>query len=228
MTADELLIARFPAVLTAGLPVPRPDGTVEADAELLHQLCTADGLLEILDWSRQGLAVDPLACMWLASLRWYRLVTGSYPAAAPQPPERELDAALAALLRTGTLEITPGTGEASLQGLASGEMAYPSAPSQPHLEDSAALLRLVPIGLVPYIDTAMRNTWVEQNLALTHGHPGLLEQGRQLVTQVHADAIAPTSDNDGETARVDEPQQSPLLPVVMQLAQRWQQATRAA
>lgn len=193
MDSAEKVISRFRPVLSAGM---NPADSPVLHAEVLHQFCTADGLLELLDWTRQGLGADPLACMWLGSLRWYRLVTGSFPESAPQPPSRTLDAELHQLRGTGHLEIQPDSHGSSVAGLASGQMAYPSAPSQPASADSVALLRVVPIGLVPYIDESMRRAWARQSVALTHGHPELLDRAEDLAvlvfTLASGSAIAPT------------------------------------
>lgn len=187
---DRRRISRLGPVLSAGLPA----GESRVHAEVLHQLCLADGLLELLDWSRQGVGADPLACMWLSSLRWNRLITGGFPEGAPQPPARDLDAALLRLLRDGGLSILEGTGETSLAGLASGEMAYPSSPAQPDEDDAAALIRVVPIGLVPYVEEEMRRSWVRQAVSLTQGDPELISAAERLMALAHAAASGQLAD----------------------------------
>lgn len=215
----EILISRFGPVLAAAVepstprtsasPAASGNAAAEASAvalhaEVLHQMCTADGLLELLDWSRQGLGADPLACMWLGSLRWYRLITGSYPEQAPQPPARRLDQQLQQLRGQRRLTVRHGSGAISLRGLSQGQMSYPSAPAQPETTDDTALLRAVPIGLVPYIDASVRSTWTRQALSLTHGHPDLLEKAAALADLVHrlaTDAAAPESPETSERER---------------------------
>lgn len=197
---DTQLIDRFEPVLAAafleeagpdeiGAQVDRP-----VHAEVLHQLCLADGLLELLDWTRQGVGADPLGCIWLGSLRWYRLVAGGFPDGAPEPPARDTDATLLRLLRDGELTVLENTGAVSLAGLAAGEMAYPSAPAQPAQDDAAALVRVVPIGLVPYIEEEMRRSWVRQAVSLTQGHPGLIAAAERLVLLVHCTASGQMAD----------------------------------
>ncbi|WP_218219722.1 ADP-ribosylglycohydrolase family protein [Nesterenkonia sp. Act20] len=200
MDSAEKLISRFYPVLAAGA---RQSDSPAHHAELLHQLCTADGLLELLDWTRQGLGADPLACMWLGSLRWYRVVTGSYPPGAPQPPRRTVDAQLARLLGEGALTLQPDSAAGSLVALADGQMAYPSAPAQPESQDPQALLRAVPVGLVPYIDEPMRRAWARQTVALTHGHPALLRRAEELAVLVHelATSSAPVSEGTAKVRR---------------------------
>lgn len=196
----EKLISCFYPVLAAGA---RQGESRAHHAELLHQLCTADGLLELLDWTRQGLGADPLACMWLGSLRWHRVVTGSYPLGAPQPPSRTVDAQLMSLRSEGSLTLQPDSAAGSLAGLAEGQMAYPSAPAQPDSQAPQALLRVVPVGLVPYIDEPMRRAWARQTVALTHGHPALLHRAEELAVLVHelATSSAPISEGTARARR---------------------------
>ncbi|MDO5492002.1 MAG: hypothetical protein Q4F53_00100 [Nesterenkonia sp.] len=193
---DRLLIRRFPALLHGLLPADhlRRDGLEESeaaaapisvDAEVLHALCTADGLLELLDWSRCGVGADPLACMWLGSLRWYRLVTGASPPQAPTPPPRDLDASLETGLRSGELTLRPGTGGLSRSGLATGEMAYPSAPAQADAEDPDALIRVLPLALVPYVELRMLHGWADQTVCLTQGGDRLRRRAAVLVEELH-------------------------------------------
>lgn len=179
MSTDERLIRRLQPVLSAAAPEPGEP----VHAEVLHQLCAADGLLEVLDWSRQGTAADPLACLWLGSLRWHRLLTGKFPAGAPEPPPRGADATLRPAFAPGGAArrtLAEGSGSSSLSGLASGEMGHPGTPAQPEQHDAAALLRVVPIGLVPYVEQEMRLSWAEQAVCLTHGAPSLRRQARRL------------------------------------------------
>jgi len=102
------------------------------------------------------------------------------------------------------------------------------------------LLRLAPLGLVPYIDEQMRMEWVEQNVSMTHGGDQLLQRGRALVADVHQRASSaqhkpdsqprpdsqhqprPGSQTDASTA---QPGTHPLFDVVGDLAQRWEAIT---
>ncbi|GAB3189876.1 hypothetical protein GCM10027061_12010 [Nesterenkonia suensis] len=180
-----MLIRRFGPVLRAGLGAGlRVDASgPRLHAEALHQVCLADGLLELLDWTRQGIAADPLACLWLASLRWHRLLTGSFPEGAPAPPHRDIDRTFARLLgeRDDRLGLLADSGEVSRRGLASGEMAHQSSPAQPQIDHPAGLLRLIPLALIPYVEDSMVLSWTEQALALTHGHPRLQTDARRLI-----------------------------------------------
>ncbi|GAA1824063.1 hypothetical protein GCM10009771_24260 [Nesterenkonia flava] len=193
---------------------------VTVHAELLHRLCLADGLLEVLEWTRQGTGADPMACMWLAGLRWYRLMNGGYPPKAPEPPERPTDRALGLLLRSGAVQVAPGSSGTAVAGLSSGEMAYPSAPAQPEADDDGVLLRLAPLALVPYIDESMRMNWTEQAVCLTHGSPELVARAQEHVRHLHHQLS-------------EEPVQTqPQLPgigllgvVVEDLGRRWREVT---
>lgn len=234
MTDDEQLITRFAAEVAAGFPAAAHSGShVELHAELLHRLCLAEGLLELLEFSRAGLGADPLACMWLGSLRWHRLVTGTLPAKAPVPPERPSEHALKLLLTAGALTITPGTAEPGLRGLASGEMAYPSGPAQPELADDSVLLRLAPIGLVPYIETSMRQSWAEQAVCLTHGLPDLVERAKAQVTELAAGTGRSSADrHSADHSSAGHNSAGPQLPeligvVVEDLSTRWHRALTA-
>jgi len=247
---DARLIDRFSPVLLAALPREEPQAPVHA--EVLHQYCLSDGLLELLDWTRQGVGADPLACMWLASLRWYRLIAGQFPSGAPEPPARDADAALLKAIRSRQLRAGEGTGAVSLAGLAEGEMAYPSAPAQPESADAAALLRVVPLGLVPYIDQQMRRSWVSQAVSLTQGAPALIEAAEQLVMLVHRSASGeleePSSELEEILTRVEAPEEiaqvlrvqlqacvsgephprGPAVEAVTALGQEWARVTRPA
>lgn len=229
--SDQRLISRFYPAMTEGFPVPAgPEETVELHAELLHRICVADGLLEVLEWTLDGTPADPSACMWLAGLRWYRLVSGSYPETAPQPPQRQTDAALSRLLDTGAVQVMPATGGVSLAGLASGELHHPSAPAQPQVQDRDALLRLTPLALVPYIDEPMRMRWLEQNLATTHGSTDLLEEARGLVSGLReragAESPAPGFAEATTTASAAATGAGhPLYQLLRNLAERWESVT---
>lgn len=213
---DAELIDRFEAEMTAVLP-----GAGEpVHAETLLALCLADGLLEVLEWSAEGTGADPLGAMWLAALRWHRVVAGGFPAGAPEPPQRPTDHALGIIMRGGGIDLVPGSADGSRAGLASGEMAYPSEPAQPGLLDEAVLVRAVPIGLFPYVDAQMRHKWAQEAICLTHGHPDLVSAAQERVAAVTAGPEKTESDG--------APRHELLSVVVEDLARRWRQAAQTA
>lgn len=220
---DAALIASFPRTVRESLPLAEGSEPVAVHAEMLHRFCLADGLLEVLEWGREGLGADPLACMWLGSLRWYRLVYGAYPEDAPQPPARPTDTLLRSLVDTGLVRIQTGTGLTSLQSLSEAQMHYPSAPAAPEAEDQDLLLRLAPLAVVPFIDEPTRQRWVEQNVALTHGHPDLLHQAQELVSTIHRQALEGAGDRHKHAPLSD----SPWTEVLADLEARWRAATAA-
>lgn len=213
---DQRLISQFEPVMRAGLPVTI-QAPVEVHAERLHQLMVAESLLELLDWSQQGTAADPLGCFWLGGLRWFRLLYGHYPADAPAPPQRATDHGLQLLISAGAVKIQPGSGDQAAEGLNSADMAYPSSPAQPELVQDSALLRVLPLALVPYVEESMLNDWTAQLLALTHGSTALTSTAQQLVQTMRSlitetpkdtesvigDALVPVS---AATAELLEPQ----------------------
>lgn len=239
-SGDQQLVETFEPAVLEMLPGPGE----QVHAETLLTLCLADGVLEVLEWAREGTGADPAATMWLASLRWHRLITGGFPESAPQPQPRPTDHALKLILDSGSLEVLPGSAEESLAGLASGEMGTRGAPAQPEADGDAALARITPLGLVPYVETEMKQDWAEQAICLTHGHPRLVAAARRLAADLHnayqhsahqhSDAAAPqvcgaqsshtmvTSESTGAAGVRHE-----LLTVVVEdLGRRWRAVAR--
>ncbi|WP_150460025.1 hypothetical protein [Nesterenkonia ebinurensis] len=230
--AEAQLIERFEPVMLGLLP--GPDEPVHA--ETLLALCLAEGLVEILQWAKEGTGADPAASMWLAALRWHRIITGGFPAGAPEPPPRPTDHALKLILDSGGAEVIPGSADASLAGLADGEMKTPAdwtrdgdrlggenaragARSSEAIEESHSrrsahktLIRTVPISLVPYVGTEMKQNWAAAAVCLTHGHPELVEKARRRATDFPAPA-APGARHELLTV------------VVADLARRWKETT---
>lgn len=64
---------------------------IDPGATEILPLYLADGLLEALEWANDGVASDEAACMWLAALRGYNKITGSFPDRAPEPLGRWID-----------------------------------------------------------------------------------------------------------------------------------------
>lgn len=196
-------------------------------AETLLALCLADGVLEVLEWAREGTGADPAASLWLASLRWYRLITGESPAGAPQPQPRPTDFALRRIREAGALDIVAGSAEESLAGLDSAEMNLlpkrrgADTGQDQHLGDAEAesalphpsvLTRVLPIGLAPYVELGMKQDWAAQAVFLTHQDPELVAAARQRVAELHRAGL-----DSGDSQGRNE-----LLTVVVEdLANRW-------
>jgi hypothetical protein len=207
-SSDLRLIDAFEPSLLSLLPAPGEP----VHAEALLALCVGDGLLEVLEWSREGTGADPAASMWLAALRWHHVITGAFPAGAPQPPPRPTSHALRLIVETAGVELTPGSADTSLSGLSSAEMGTRRAPPQPEAHDDAALLRVLPISCLPYVETPMKQDWAEQAICLTHGGPALILEARQRAAQPPA-PVPPG------------PRHELLGVVVEDLSRRWREAT---
>ncbi|NDK30784.1 hypothetical protein [Nesterenkonia haasae] len=190
--------------------LPGPDEPVHAEA--LLALCMGDGLLEVLEWSREGSGADPAASMWLAALRWHRVLAGDFPQGCPRPTPRPTDHALRLIVKSGGLALIPGSADTSLASLSSAEMGTRAAPPQPAADDEAALLRILPISLVPYVEASMKQNWAEQAVCLTHGNPRLLREARRR-------ALAPPP------PAKHAPAHELLAVVVEDLSQRWRKTT---
>lgn len=192
--ADDAVISRFGPVMTAGLSAAENESPGALPAELLFQWCAADGILEVMQWSRQGLGADPAACLWLSALRWYRLMNQSLPAQAPAPPPRDLDAALDAHRD----DVDRSSARSSALGLSGGDMAFPHDPAQPHVVYAPALLRVVPLALVPFVEEDTLSEWVRSAMSLTHGHLDLLRAAERLTHLVRRVAVASAGAEDGD------------------------------
>ncbi|TLQ01497.1 hypothetical protein FEF26_00535 [Nesterenkonia salmonea] len=205
---DLRLIDAFEPAMRSLLPAQ--DEPVHA--EVLLALCLGDGLLEVLEWSREGTGADPAASMWLAALRWHKVVTGGFPVGAPQPRPRPTDHALRLIVESAGLELIPGSADTSLASLATAEMGTRGAPPQPEVDDDAALLRILPISLVPYVEDSMKQSWAEQAICLTHGNRRLLRESRRRAVEV------PDPAQHGASHEL-------LNVVVEDLSKRWRKTT---
>lgn len=123
---------------------------IDPGATELLPLYMADGLLEALEWANDGVGSDEAACMWLASLRGYAQLTGSFPTGAPEPLKRWIDAEFAKVeLHEGVL---PGDPQ-NIAGLNSADMGQRVRPTGPNADSTgvlpraavAALLARVPV-----------------------------------------------------------------------------------
>ncbi|GHD08436.1 hypothetical protein [Zhihengliuella salsuginis] len=121
------------------------------DPHALFQLYLADGLLEAVEWANDGVGSDEAACMWLASLRWHRTVTGSFPAGAPEPLARWIDGELSGA-RQALLPADPGL----VSVLSRTEMGTPQRPHHDAGAPGWALLGATVPGLLPHVSPGTR------------------------------------------------------------------------
>ena len=140
------------------------DGVDPGETETLS-LYLLDGLMEALEWAHEGVASDEAACMWLAALRWYKLVNKSFPAGAPEPQPRWIDEAFA-----GAPDFAPGDTQ-NLLALDNRDMASVGRPLFPQADTTGVLTRAAFMALLPRVDEATTAKIATDAAALTHGSP---------------------------------------------------------
>ncbi len=145
-------------------------------------LFTVDGLVEAIEWANQGVSADPLACLWLAYLRWLRSQGETIPENAPQPPGRWID-------QQAVLQHRRGPGKACLNSLLSGEMGTVKKPIDPRARGCGSVMRSAPFGLVRYLQAADAARMSREGAALTHGHPAALQSSAALSWLIHQLAV---------------------------------------
>ena len=138
----------------------------EPGATEILALYVADGLLEALEWANDGVASDEAACMWLASLRAYKQLTGSFPASAPEPLERWIDTEFAQVERPEG--IAPGD-ELNLYGLNSADMGYAARPTGAGNDSTGVLPRAAVTALVARVPQANTSALASSAAYLSHG-----------------------------------------------------------
>lgn len=140
----------------------------EPGATELLALYVADGLLEALEWANSGVASDEAACMWLAVLRAYKQLTGSFPESAPQPLERWIDTKFAAVERP---EGIAAGDPANLGGLDSADMGYAARPTGAQNDSTGVLPRAAVTALVSRVPQANTKALAKSAAFLSHGEP---------------------------------------------------------
>lgn len=138
------------------------DGEEPGESETLS-LFLLDGLLEALEWANDGVASDEAACMWLAGLRWYKLVAGAFPEGAPVPQPRWIDASF-----EGAEVFAAGDAQHRL-ALAESDMASIGRPLFPEADSTGVLSRAAFMALLPRVDEATTQKLATDAAALTHG-----------------------------------------------------------
>ena len=150
-------LAGQPSPDDAQFPAP---GRFSATTQL--SLYTVDALTELLEWARAGTGADETAILWLAYLRWFRgqrLLAAEH---APLAPPRWIDG-------QELLRVRRDPDQATLDGLATGEMGTEYRPLNTRAAGAGALARSAPIGLVPFMDTDAVYRLCLNGASLTHG-----------------------------------------------------------
>ncbi len=155
------------------------DGQEPGESETLA-LYLLDGLLEALEWAQQGVASDEAACMWLGGLRWYKLVTGSFPEDSPRPLPRWIDEAFA-----GSGNFAPGDTQ-NLLALANPDMATVGRPAFREADSAGVLTRAALVALLPRVDEDTTRRIAVDASALTHGSPAAHRAAGQAALVIRA------------------------------------------
>ncbi|WP_285725258.1 ADP-ribosylglycohydrolase family protein [Psychromicrobium xiongbiense] len=154
-------------------------GTAHFSDDTQMTLYTVDGLTEVLEWARQGVAADPTACLWLAYLRWLATQGEQPDAGAPSPLPRWIDS-------QEVLRHRRHPGNACLSGLRSAEMGSPSRPVNPNSKGCGTVMRSAPFGLLPMLEPVETVQWTTMAAALTHGHPAAWQSSAAFALLIRA------------------------------------------
>ncbi|GAA1860598.1 hypothetical protein GCM10009715_05030 [Paeniglutamicibacter psychrophenolicus] len=157
-----------------------------------------DGLLEALEWAHDGVASDEAACMWLAALRWYKLVNKSFPEGAPEPQPRWIDEAFA-----GAPALAPGDSQ-NLLALDNRDMASVGRPLFPQADTTGVLTRAAFVALLPRVNEATTAKIATDAAALTHGAPSAHRAAGAAALVVRAALESGTGSVDRWAALVQE------------------------
>lgn len=138
---------------------------IDPGATEILPLYLADGLLEALEWANDGVASDEAACMWLAALRGYNKLAGSFPGNAPQPLNRWIDEEFARVEIFETIH--PGD-PLNLAGLDSKDMGQPGRPTGPGADSTGVLPRAAIAALLGRVPVSTTATLARAAAYLTH------------------------------------------------------------
>ncbi|HEY8702170.1 MAG TPA: ADP-ribosylglycohydrolase family protein [Arthrobacter sp.] len=164
-----------------------PDGLTELSAldggrhfsdDTQMTLYTVDGLVEALEWANSGVGADVNACLWLAYLRWLASQGEAAPPSAPSPQPRWIDA-------QEVLRHRRAPGNATITGLATGEMGTVFRPVNPESKGCGAVTRSAPFGLVPHITPDAVYKLSADAASLTHGHPAARQSAGAFSLLIH-------------------------------------------
>lgn len=172
--------------LATNVPTPDPATGAPATSAPLHfssttqmTLYTIDGLLEALEWARDGVASDELACLWLAYLRWLAAQGHPVPPSAPAPPPRWIDGQSAVRRHRNPDPVC-------LSALAGGEMGTEARPVNALSRGAGALCRSAPFGLIPHVGPEYIYRLSARAAALTHGHRAARQSAAAFSRLIHA------------------------------------------
>lgn len=138
---------------------------IDPGATEILPLYLADGLLEALEWANDGVASDEAACMWLAALRGYNKLAGSFPDNAPQPLNRWIDEEFSRVEIFETIH--PGD-PLNLAGLGSKDMGQPGRPTGPGADSTGVLPRAAIAALLGRVPVSTTATLARAAAYLTH------------------------------------------------------------
>ena len=138
---------------------------IDPGATEILPLYLADGLLEALEWARDGVASDEAACMWLAALRSYKKLTGSFPAGAPEPLGRWIDQEFP---KVEIFEKIADGDRQNIAGLNGNDMGQPGRPSTEGADSTGVLPRAAITALLARVPVGTTESLARSAAYLTH------------------------------------------------------------
>lgn len=138
---------------------------IDPGATEILPLYLADGLLEALEWARDGVASDEAACMWLAALRSYKKLTGTFPAGAPEPLGRWIDKEFP---KVEIFEKIADGDPQNISGLNSADMGQPGRPTGADADSTGVLPRAAITALLARVPLGTTETLARSAAFLTH------------------------------------------------------------
>ncbi|KUM32257.1 ADP-ribosylglycohydrolase family protein [Glutamicibacter mishrai] len=138
---------------------------IDPGATEILPLYLADGLLEALEWARDGVASDEAACMWLAALRSYKKLTGSFPTGAPEPLGRWIDNEFP---KVEIFEKIADGDPQNISGLNSADMGQAGRPTGAGADSTGVLPRAAITALLARVPLGTTETLARSAAFLTH------------------------------------------------------------
>ena len=138
---------------------------IDPGATEILPLYLADGLLEALEWARDGVASDEAACMWLAALRSYKKLTGAFPAGAPEPLGRWIDKEFP---KVEIFEKIADGDPQNISGLNSADMGQPGRPTGADADSTGVLPRAAITALLARVPLGTTEALARSAAFLTH------------------------------------------------------------